>query len=195
MKSLSYRLTIMFGLMWIFVAAFCHIGVCGSLNPNLEDNTKIRNGIYSYTHVFKDSSKHLSSRSNIEKRDRIRHDQTHEVIFAVQQKNMDELTNILYDISDPNSLHYGQHWSKDEVTAFTSNPEGRDVVVSYLNSNGASVESETRAGEYITARAPIKVWSHISRTSSGEFILLCNWNTLCMLEYLIKHFNRIENAG
>ena len=156
-------------LMWIFLAAFCYIRVCGSLNPNLEDNTKIRNGIYSHTHVFKDSSNHLSSRSNIEKRNRIRHDQTHEVIFAVQQKNMDELTNILYDISDPDSLNYGQHWSKDEVTAFTSNPEGRDAVVSYLNSNGASVVSETRAGEYISARAPIKVWETMFDTEFFAF--------------------------
>ena len=69
----------------------------------------------------------------------MRHDQTHEVIFAVQQKNMDEL----YDISDPDSANYGLHWSKDDVTEFTSNPEGRDAVVSYLNSNGASVVSET----------------------------------------------------
>ena len=159
----------MFGLIWIFVAAFCYIGVCESLNPNLEDNTQSHNGIYSYTHVFKDSSKHLSSRINIEKRGRIRHDQTHEVIFAVQQKNIDELTNILYDISDPDSLNYGQHWSKDEVTAFTSNPEGRDVVVSYLNSNGASVESETRAGEYISARAPIKVWEKMFDTEFFAF--------------------------
>ena len=80
-----------------------------------------------------------------------------DMTFAVQQKNIDELTNILYDISDPDSPNYGQHWSNDEVSEFTSNPEGLDVVVSYLNSNGPSVVSETRTGEYITARAPIRV--------------------------------------
>ena len=79
------------------------------------------------------------------------------MIFAVQQKNIVELTNILYDISDPDSPNCGQHWSNEEVSEFTSNPEGLDVVVSYLNSNGPSVVSETRTGEYITARAPIRV--------------------------------------
>ena len=79
------------------------------------------------------------------------------MIFAVEQKNIDELTNILYDISDPDSPNCGQHWSNEEVSEFTSNPEGLDVVASDLNSNGASVVSETRAGEYITARAPIRV--------------------------------------
>ena len=148
-----------------FVAAFCYIRVCESLNPSLGSNTQI----YSHTHIFKESSKDISSRSNVRKRDRMRHDQTHEVIFAVQQKNIDELTRILYDISDPDSPNYGQHWSKDEVTEYTSNPEGRDAVVSYLYSNGASVVSETRAGEYITARAPIKVWEKMFNTEFFAF--------------------------
>ena len=151
-------------LVWIIVAAVCYVRVCESLNPSLQDNTQTHDRIYSHTHVFKESSKHLSSRSNIEKRSRMRPDQTHEVMFAVQQKNMDELTRILNDISDPDSPNYGQHWSKDDVTEFTSNPEGRDAILSYLSSNGASVISETRAGEYITARAPINVWEKMLDT-------------------------------
>ena len=99
----------------------------------------------------------------------MRHDQTHEVIFAVQQKNIDELTSILYDISDPDSPNYGQHWSNVEVTEFTSNPQGRNAVLSYLNSNGASIVSETRGGEYITARAPIKVWEKMFDTEFFAF--------------------------
>ena len=162
-------MAIMLRLFSIIVAAFCYIRVCKGLNPSLEDNTQTHNGIYSHSHVFKERSKHLSSRVNIEKRGRTRHDQTHEVIFAVQQKNIDELTSILYDISDPDSPNYGQHWSNDEVAGFTSNPEGRDAVVSYLNSNGASVVSETRAGEYITARAPIRVWEKMFDTEFFAF--------------------------
>ena len=90
------------------------------------------------------------------------------MIFAFQQKNIDELTNILYDISDPDSPTYGQHWSNDEVSEFTSNHKGRDAVVSYLNSNGASV-AETRSGEYITARAPIRVWEKMFGTDFFAF--------------------------
>ena len=99
----------------------------------------------------------------------MRQDQTHEVIFAIKQKNIDELTTILYDISDPDSPNYGQHWSKDEVTDFTSNIQGRHAVVSYLYLNGASVVSETRAGEYITTRAPIKVWEKMFNTEFFAF--------------------------
>ena len=156
-------------VIFFFAAAFCFIRSCKSLNPNLTYNTQTHNGIDLHTHVFKESSRDLSIRTNIEKRGRMRHDQTHEVIFAVQQKNMDELTSILYDISDPDSPNYGQHWSKDDVTEFTSNPEGRDAVVLYLNSNGASVVSETRAGEYITARAPVKIWEKMFSTEFFAF--------------------------
>ena len=168
-KSFPNEMATMSRVLWIFVAASCYISGCKSLNPSLADNTQTRKVISPHTHVFKESSKHMSSRTNIEKRGRIRHDQTHEVIFAVQQKNIDELTSILYDISDPDSPNYGQHWSNVEVTEFTSNPQGRDAVVSYLNSNGASVVSETRGGEYITAQAPVKIWEKIFDTEFFAF--------------------------
>ena len=77
---------------------------------------------------------------------------------------MEELTSILHDISDPSSSNYGQHWSRDDVVGFTSNPKGRDAVVTYLNANGASIVSETLAGEYVTALAPVKVWEKIFKT-------------------------------
>ena len=124
-----------------------------------------------HTHIFMESSKFSSTRSDIKKQDRAGHDHSHEVIFVIQQKNMDELTSILHDISDPHSPNYGQHWTRDEVVDFTSNAEGRDAVVSYLHMNGASVVSETLAGEYVTAKAPINVWEKIFNTEFFSFII------------------------
>ena len=144
------RLAITSRLALIFVALLCYIRVCKGLNPSLEDNTQTHNGIYIHTYSRKEVSTYLPTSI-------LKSGVVSDMIFAVQQKNIHELTNILYDISDPDSPNYGQHWSKDEVPEFTSNPEGLDVDVSYLNSNGASVVSETRTSEYITARAPIKV--------------------------------------
>ena len=117
-----------------------------------------------HTHVFKESIPMLSSRSDLQKRSRVHHDYIHEVVFFIRPKNMDELTRVLHDVSDPTSLNYGQHWTKEEVSDFTSNPEARDAVVSYLHSNGASVVSETLNGEYITANARIAVWEDIFDT-------------------------------
>ena len=161
-----------------------------------------------HTHIFMESSKFSSTRSDIKKQDRAGHDHSHEVIFVIQQRNMDELTRILHDVSDPHSPNYGQHWTRDEVVDFTSNTEGRDAVVSYLHMNGASVVSETLAGEYVTAKAPIKVWEKIFNTEFFSFIMTHDDNsieTLIRAEHysiardLNKHvasvFNTIEIFG
>ena len=161
-----------------------------------------------HTHVFKESSKYLSPRNDIKRQDRAGHDHPHEVVFIIQQKNMNELTSIFNDISDPHSPNYGQHWTRDEVADFTSNAEGRDAVVSYLHMNGASVVSETLAGEYVTAKAPINVWEKIFNTEFFSFIMTHDDNsieTLIRAEHysiardLNKHvasvFNTIEIFG
>ena len=158
-------------LVWILISVCCVIRRCDCYNPSIEDYIDIDHGKPLHTHVFKESSKFSSNRSDIKKQDRVGHDHSHEVIFVIQQKNMDELTSILHDVSDPHSPNYGQHWTRDEVVDFTSNTEGRDAVVSYLHMNGASVVSETLAGEYISAKAPIKVWEKMFNTEFFTFII------------------------
>ena len=110
------------------------------------------------THVFKESIPHLSSRIDILKQSRMRSDYNHEVIFVIKQKNMEELTSFLHDVSDPSSGNYGQHMTRTTVSDMTSNPVGRDSVMEYLHATGATVVAETLGGEYITATAPISVW-------------------------------------
>ena len=110
------------------------------------------------THVFKESIPQLSSRIDVLKHSRMCSDYNHEVIFVIKQKNMDELSSFLHDVSDPLSDNYGQHMTARAVTDLTSNPEGRDSVVEYLHATGATVVAETLGGEYITATAPITVW-------------------------------------
>ena len=117
-----------------------------------------------HTHVFKESIPMLSSRTDLQRGDRARHDYIHEVTFIIRPKNMEELIHVLHDVSDPSSVNYGQHWTKEEVSDLTSNPEARDAVLLYLSTNGASVISETLDGEYITANAPIRVWEKIFDT-------------------------------
>ena len=161
------RLTFIF----IFILIFCVYRECGCINLDIEEKSNALFGKTLHGHVLRESNAHLFSRSNIEKRNRARHDHLHEVVFVIQQKNMDELTSILYDISDPNSPNYGQNWTREKVADHTSNAEGRDAVVSYLHLNGASVMSETLAGEYIIAKAPIKIWEEILNTEFFSFIV------------------------
>ena len=155
---------------WILLSVFCLLSECDSHNPTIENDANILLGTPCHTHVFRESNTHSYLRRDIDKRGRAWSDHPHEVIFVIQQRNMEELTSILHDISDPNSSNYGQHWSREDVVDFTSNPGGRDAVVSYLNSNGAFIVSETLAGEYVTAVAPIKVWEKIFKTEFYSFI-------------------------
>lgn len=121
------------------------------------------------SHVFRESIPLLPSRNDLRKRNRVRHDYIHEVIFVVRQRNMDGLTNILHDISNPASANFGQHLSREEVAHLTTNPLSRDIIISFLKSNGATIVSETRYGEYITANAPIEVWERLFKTEFFSF--------------------------
>jgi tripeptidyl-peptidase I len=121
------------------------------------------------THIFKESIPHLSSRADLLKGDRVHHAHSHEVVFMIRQRNMDELTRKLEDVSDPSSPNYGQHMSMNEVVAMTANPEGLVAVTSYLVRNGATIVSETLHGEYVTAAAPIAVWEKVLNTEFFTF--------------------------
>eukprot|EP01040_Poterioochromonas_malhamensis_P004350 gene4350-4663_t len=82
--------------------------------------------------------------------------QRHQIVIAVKQKNIDHLTNILHDISNPDSINYGKHWTKAEVVQLTENQEGRNVIVEDLEKNGIMVEDETLHGEYIIASGTVE---------------------------------------
>jgi tripeptidyl-peptidase I len=121
------------------------------------------------THVYRDSIPHLATRTDIIKQTLLLPTQVHEVIFAVEQKNMDVLEIILNDVSNPSSANYGQHMSGEQVAALTMNPESRDAVINYLYANGASVTAESLNGEFITANAPISLWNKVFNTEFKLF--------------------------
>ena len=119
--------------------------------------------------AYKGSIPLLSARKDIVRLDRMNAGFIHEVVFVVHQRNMDELTRMLHDVSDPRSINYGRHMTHEEVTSFTENSEARDYIVNYLIGNGATVTSETLGSEYITANAPITVWEKILNTQFYAF--------------------------
>jgi hypothetical protein len=89
------------------------------------------------THIFKESIPHLSSRADLLKGDRVHHAHTHEVVFMIRQRNMDELTRKLEDVSDPSSPNYGQHMTMNEVVEMTANPEGSEHGVLHISPNSS----------------------------------------------------------
>lgn len=77
---------------------------------------------------------------------------------------MDELTLIVDDVSDPESVNYSQHMTREQVVELTSNPESSTAVRAYLVANGASIESVTLGDEFVTAHAPISLWDRLFNT-------------------------------
>ena len=123
----------------------------------------------STTHVFKEYAAGLSSRIDLVKKEKVAHNHIHEVIFAVQQNNVAELTNLLHEVSDPDSRNYGNHRSRIEIEEIVSNPTSRNFLLQFLQDAGATTTSESIFGEYVTAQAPVSLWEKMFKTEFYKF--------------------------
>ena len=88
----------------------------------------------------------------------------HELVFAVQQLNIDVLQKILLSVSDISDPLYGQYLTRDEVALLTSNPVSTKYVTNYLHERGISNLRTTRHGEFIVASASIFEWEEMFGT-------------------------------
>ena len=137
----------------------------GTSLPDIHDTANIDAAPH---HIFREFAAGLSSRTDLVKQDRASPEHVHEIMFGIQQRNTDVLTERLHDISDPDSSNYGRHMTREEIEEISSNPESRDAVVRYLEESGATVISQSHHGEYVTAHAPISLWEELLNT---EFFL------------------------
>ena len=143
-------------LFCILLQAF-YVSISGG-QGNLRDVRLKEKKETTESHIFMESIPHLDSRIDLSKKHRMDSDYMHTVVFVTTQNNSEELLRILHDVSDPASVNYGQHLSREDVTKMTINAEAFDSVVKFVNSRGASVVSKTLNGEYITCDAPLSVW-------------------------------------
>ena len=135
------------------------------------------------THIFKESIPNLDSREDLLRIHRMNGDYVHRVVFVTKQRNSEELLEILHDVSDPASIKYGQHLSREEVTEMTTNPEAHEAVVRFANTRGASIISKSLNGEYITCDAPISVWE---RTFNCEFFMFHQSNAEDDIDQIVR---------
>lgn len=122
------------------------------------------------TVVLKDTTK-IQGRNDIKQIRRAQPTHTHEVIFAIKQANLEIIHEKLMEISNPDSVNYGRHLTRDEVGELTSSPESTIAVHDYLRRIGASIVYETPFGEYIRATAPVSIWETEFATEFYEFEL------------------------
>ena len=137
------------------------------IDPNFLHSTEnglTASGITGSSHIFRENARGLASGNIFQRMNRVDPTQLHDVIFAIQQKNIETLTGILHDISDPESPNYGKYMTRADIAELTGNPNARDEVLSYVMDAGAKIVSETSFGDYITASAPVSVWEKMFDT-------------------------------
>merc|ERR1712166_1200428 len=114
---------------------------------------------------------------------------THQLLFCVKQNNIPELKRLLESVSDPSSPRFQQYLSFSQVGDILNNTQGVTAVVDWLTAAGANVTSITSRGEYISASAPLAVWSQlldtefytVTHVASSDRINRCN-------AYSLPHF-------
>ena len=88
----------------------------------------------------------------------------HELVFAIKQLGLDQLDQILLNISTPGNPMYQQWLSFDQVGDLIANSNGTSAVVSWLESEGVSVSWTSHHSEYLKATANISTWERILNT-------------------------------
>ena len=117
-------------------------------------------------HVFREESPGLF---DLEKGERITSTATHEVTFMVKLNNMEELTRIFHDVSDPDSENYGNHMTQKEVNDLTSNVDSVAEVVAYLRAAGATITPQKILGDCVSAEATIHLWERMFDTEFHSY--------------------------
>jgi len=96
-------------------------------------------------------------------------DATHELIFAVKQRNLDQMDRQLMERSTPGSPLYQQWLSFEEVGQLTGNPDGAKAVEDWLAENGIQVAWKSAHSDYIKATAKISKWEEMLDTKFFVF--------------------------
>jgi subtilase family serine protease len=94
---------------------------------------------------------------------------SHEIIFAVRQKNLDIIEAELLDRCTPGHSNYQQWLSFSEIGLLTSNKLGATKVKDWLVKNNASITWESAHSDYIKATAKIEVWEYLFNTVFQEW--------------------------
>ena len=147
----------------IFLFSFSSAWICSSLPNNLFIHEKAR---YSQDLLEKRNIIATSTKTNPVS-DR------HRVTIAIKQQHLDELERILYEVSIPTSPKYGQHWTKEQVDAFTSNPTGTEKVMKWLSSyDDVTITHVSTSGSYIHIEAPVSRLADMLQTEFFEMTLV-----------------------
>lgn len=96
-------------------------------------------------------------------------DAMHELVFAIQQSNLDKLEAMVLARSTPGSELYQKWVSFDTVGELIANPVAYEAVQSWLITNEVNIKWTSPRKEYIKAEAPISTWNRLLSTTFYQF--------------------------
>jgi hypothetical protein len=108
-------------------------------------------------------------RRNLVISDRASSNSSHEIIFAVRQKNLDIIESELLDRCNPDHSNYQKWLTFSEIGSLTSNKFGAAKIKDWLVTNNASITWESVHSDYIKATANIEVWEYLFNTVFHEW--------------------------
>ena len=108
-------------------------------------------------------------RASFKKLQKSKSEAVHQLVFAVQQRNIPELENILLERSTPGNPLYQQWLTFEQVGEMTSNPQSAQAVLDWLFANDVKVTWQSAHQDYIKAEARISVWDRLLNANFYEF--------------------------
>ena len=96
-------------------------------------------------------------------------EETHELVFAIKQNNLDHLEQTLLQRSTPGSELYQKWLTYEEIGNIINNEESAQAVKDWLIQHGANIIWTTNHKEYIKAEAKISLWENLFNTQFHEF--------------------------
>lgn len=84
------------------------------------------------TSTFKRHKSSLKGRHDIQFHGKSNVGKQHEIIIAVFQSNLDQLEEIVLDISDPDSVNFGAVRTRDEIIAITNHRDSCNIITRFL---------------------------------------------------------------
>lgn len=90
-------------------------------------------------------------------------------IFAVKQQNLDKLTSILNEVSDPTNEKYGDYLSFDELGNLIANEEGAKKIALFLSGDDAITYKTTDNADFITASMPVASAERLFKAKFNDY--------------------------
>lgn len=109
-------------------------------------------------------------RHDMIQRDRAPGDMMHDCIFDIKANNLEKLREATHKVAFPNSPDFGKHWTREQVSTLTANPQATERVINFLGQHSqAKVIKRSRDGDKITVRAPVSTWERMFSTEFYVF--------------------------